>query len=149
VTVEADILARDSTGKSILVAEIKNRENLSPDVAANLRRNLAANNLLVPANYFLLASQDVAYLWKDADSSSPEMPPTVQFPMSNIIARYLPRIGPHERLSGSVLQMLLEQWLQDLSRAKGNGHAEPESTLAPTGLLEALRGTVVLAHARL
>ncbi len=145
---EADILVRNSNGKSILVAEVKNRQNLSPSVATALRRNLAAHNLVPPSAYYLLASQDVGYLWKAADSSMPDTPPTLQFPMSDVIARYLPGVGPQERLRKGELEMLLLQWLQDLAGPNGNPPAEPEATLARTGLLDDLRGTTVDAHAK-
>jgi hypothetical protein len=146
--VEADILVRNSNGKSILVAEVKNRQNLSPDIATALRRNLAVHNLLPSSAYFLLASQDVGYLWKAADSSMPDTPPTAQFSMSDIIARYFPGVGSQERLRETELEMLLLQWLQDLAGPNGNTPVEPEATLARTGLLEDLRGTTIHAHAK-
>lgn len=145
---EADILVRDSKGKSVLVAEVKNRQELSAGVATALRRNLAAHNLLPPSDYFLLASQDFGYLWKAADSSMPDTPPTAQFSMTDVIARYLPRVGPHERLGHTELEMLLLQWLQDLAGPNGNPPVEPEAKLGRTGLLEDLRGSTVHAHAK-
>ncbi len=144
---EADILVRNTRGESILVAEIKNRQNLSPSVATALRRNLAVHNLLPPAAYFLLASQDFGYLWRAADLSLPDAPPTAQFSMSDVIARYLPSLGPHERLRETELELLLLQWLQDLAASTNKAPLDPEATLATTGLLEALRGTTVHSHA--
>jgi hypothetical protein len=145
--VEADILVRNPRGESILVAEIKNRQNLSPSVATALRRNLAAHNLLPPAAYFLLASQDFGYLWRAADLSLPDTPPTAQFPMSDVIARYLPSLGPHERLRETELELLVLMWLQDLAGSTNKSSLDPEGTLATTGLLEALRGSTVYSHA--
>ena len=78
----------------------------------------------------------------------PDTPPTAQFSMSEVIARYFPGVGPQERLRETELEMLLLQWLQDLAGPNGNAPAEPEATLARTGLLEDLRGTTVDAHAK-
>lgn len=145
---EADILVPNSDGKSILVVEAKNRQNLSASVASALRRNLAVHNLVPPSAYFLLASQEFGYLWKAADLSMPDTPPTAQFSMADIIARCFPGAGPEDRLRKAELEMLLLQWLQDLAGPNGNAPVEPEATLARTGLLEDLQGTTVDAHAK-
>jgi hypothetical protein len=146
--VEADILARNSNGESVLVAEIKNRQNLSRGVATALRRNLGAHNLLPHSAYFLLASQDVGYLWTPSKSLTPQTPPTVEFPMVGVIARYFPNVGPNDRLREAELEMLLLQWFQDLAGPAPNIQAEPEATLARTGFLDAIQGATILANVK-
>jgi hypothetical protein len=145
---EADILVCNSKGKPVLVAEVRNRQELSAGVATALRRNLAAHNLLPSADYFLLASQDFGYLWNASDAAKPDAPPTAQFPMSDVIKRYHPKVRPEERLGGTELEMVLLHWLNDLAGPNGNPPAEPEAMLARTGLLEELRGSTIHAHAK-
>jgi hypothetical protein len=146
--VEADILVRNSKGQPVLVVEAKNRQELSAGVATALRRNLAAHNLLPPSDYFLLASQDFGYLWKASDAARHDTPPTAQFPMSDVIRRYHPGVGPEERLGPTELEMILLHWLNDLAGPNGNPSVEPEATLARTGLLNELRDSTVHAHAK-
>lgn len=58
------IIARDGT--PVALVEIKNRQNLSADVAIQYCRNLLVHGALPRSPYFLLLSQDVGYIWKDA-----------------------------------------------------------------------------------
>ena len=58
----ADALIRGALGDPIAVVEIKNRENLTQDVAIQLRRNLLVHGMLPNVPYFLLVSQDVGFL---------------------------------------------------------------------------------------
>lgn len=145
---DADILVRTPGGQSVLVAEIRNRQNLSQGVAVALRRNLASHNLLPPSKFFLLLSQDVGFLWSTADSSVPDAPPTVEFPMVNVVSRYLRGAQPQDRLRQSELQMLVANWLEDLAGPAPKVADEPEKTLEQTGFLKAIQGATVLSHAK-
>src|SRR5260370_6705711 len=145
---EADILVCNSKGKPVLVAEVRNRQELSAGVATALRRNLAAHNLLPSADYFLLASQDFGYLWNASDAAKPDAPPTAQFPMSDVIKRYHPRVRPEERLGGTELEMVLLHWLNDLAGPNGNPPAGPRATPARARHFEGLPGSPIPAPAQ-
>ena len=63
VRINADIVVRDSEGNALALVEVKNRQELSPDIAATLRRNLISHGLANQnARFFLLVSQDMGYL---------------------------------------------------------------------------------------
>ncbi len=138
-----DILIRDPDGFPIAVVEIKNRQNLSRDVATEMRRNMIAHGLPSRVPYFLLLSQDVGYLWKEPKQGNADAPPTYEFPMSPIVTRYLRR-DPNERLYGAELELLALQWLTDLTLKPERDTEEPEKTLARAGFNEAIRGATVL-----
>jgi hypothetical protein len=138
-----DILIRSPEGYPIAVVEVKNRQNLSRDVATELRRNMVVHGLLPRVPYFLLTSQDVGFLWKGAKEENLDAPPTYEFPMEKVVARYLKR-EPEHRLYGAVLELLVLQWLNDLTRGAHKTTEEPEKTLALAGFNESIRGATVV-----
>jgi hypothetical protein len=140
-----DILVRSPEGYPIAVVEVKNQQNLSRDVAMKLRRNMVAHGLLPQVPFFLLASQDVGFLWKEPKYVSYDIPPTYEFPMDKVVARYLKR-EPGERLYGAELELVLLQWLIDLTQGAHKNVEEPEKTLALSGFSESIKGATVLAE---
>lgn len=144
-----DILVRDSQGNPIAAVEIKNRRPLTPEAAITLRRNLIAHGLLPAAPYFMVVSQDIGYLWLEraGDSANPLAPPRLAFPMSPVIDRYLLERDLGESIGGAGLELLVLQWLLDLSSLPQSAASEPEQALDATGLLDALRGATVEAEA--
>lgn len=131
------ITTRDGT--PIAVVELKNRQNLSPDVAVEYRRNLLLHGALPRSPYFLLLSQDRGYIWKDANPAELDAVPTRTFPMSEVVERYSV-ILPDSRLTGVAFALLILPWLNDLSSGRRDSGQEPESSLAQTGFLDAIQG---------
>ena len=74
-----DILIQSPQGNSIAVVEVKNRQNLSRDVATAFRRNMLVHGLLSQTPYFLLTSQDIGFLWKEAKEENLDAPQTMNF----------------------------------------------------------------------
>lgn len=143
-----DILIRSAEGNPIAVVEVKNQQNLSRDVATKLRRNMVAHGLLPQIPYFLLTSQDVGYLWKEPKQVSLDAPPTYEFPMDKVVARYLKR-EPGQRLHGAELELVVLQWLTDLALGTQKVVEEPEKTLALSGFNESIKGATVLTEEEL
>ena len=137
---EADIVVRAINGEPVAVVEVKNRQHLSIDVAMALRRNLVVHGLLTRSRYFLLVSQDVGFLWDQGAEVAIDAPPTLQFAMDRVVDRYLPRLDAQERLQGSTLELVVLQWLSDLSEGLPEPIGEPERSLAGVGLLDAIKG---------
>jgi len=140
-----DLLIRSSEGYPIAVVEVKNQLNLSRDVATKFRRNMVAHGLLPQIPYFLLVSQDVGYLWREPKYVNYNTPPTYEFPMDKVVARYLKR-DPGQRLYGAELELVVLQWLTDLTQATQKNVEEPEITLSISGFIESIKGATVLAE---
>ncbi len=140
-TTRVDIVACAADGLPVAVVEVKNRENLSPGVARALRRNLVVHGLSVNSPYFLLISQDFGFLWERRVADAADAPPTLRFAMDRVVDRYLPGLAQGERLQGSALELLVLQWLSDLSEGLAEPTGEPERSLVGVGLLDAIRGT--------
>src|SRR5215211_3684499 len=128
ILIGADIIVQDADGGVLALVEVKNRENLTPDIAAALRRNLIAHGSVNWwARFFLIVSQDSGYLWDQ--ESLPRLdvsPPTVVFPMRSVVERYLPSFVNGRRLSGSTLELAVSQWLWDLANEVEDRPREPE-----------------------
>jgi hypothetical protein len=136
----ADIMIRDAHGRPLAIVELKNRENLSRDIAVLLRRNLLVHSPPAQTSYFLLLSQDVGYLWKGIGHDDLSASPTCEFPMKNVVSHYLPRELADVRLRESQFELLILQWLTDLARAPSGLAEEPEKSLAKSGFIEAIQG---------
>jgi len=140
---QPDILIRDDQGYPVAVVEVKNRQNLSPGLATELRHNMIMHGFPFQVPYFLLLSQDVGFLWKGAKQQIPDAAPDYTFPMDKVIGRYLKR-DPNERLYGAELELLALQWLTDLTSKPQKITEEPEKTLALAGFNESIKGATVL-----
>ncbi|MGB8348421.1 MAG: hypothetical protein WCD86_26305 [Ktedonobacteraceae bacterium] len=139
---QPEILIQSPQGKPIAVVEVRNRQHFSLDIAREYRRNLLRHGLYPHGPYFLLASQDKGYLWTDAKENVIEAEPSYEFPMENVVARYM-KTFPGERLYGSVFELVVLQWLYDLSAGTSTSLEEPEKTLERAGFSRLIKGANV------
>lgn len=56
MTSRADIVIRTEKGQIIAIVEIKNRKDITPEIATTFRRNMIAHGLIPQIPYFLLLS---------------------------------------------------------------------------------------------
>ena len=70
-----DFIAYDREGRIVLLAEAKSRRGTSEDWAARLRRNMPSHGVLPWAKYFLIATPERMYLWKQERPNLAEVPP--------------------------------------------------------------------------
>lgn len=146
MTTRADIIIRDEQYRPIAAIEVKNRMNLTQEVATAYRRNLLVHGLTEVAPYFLLLSQDWGYLWSESGGHGLEAAPVLEFSMEDVVARYVPqRRG--ERLDGGFLEFIVFQWLLDLSLDVYEPTGESERSLQDTGFLDAIRGARIATEA--
>jgi len=135
-------MVQAADGNIVALIEVKNLNSLSADTAATIRRNLVVHGRTNWwPSFFMVVSQDRGYLW-DQRSLPPEptQPPTTEFPMSPVVAHYLPSFAGGARLRGSQLELAVEQWLWDLANDVEQRPHVSERALATTGFLEMVRG---------
>src|SRR5260370_19460279 len=109
---------------------------------------MVVHGLLSQIPYFLLASQDVGFLWKEPKFVSYDTPPTYEFRMEKVINRYITR-EPGQRLYGAELELIVLQWLTDLTQETKKNAEAPEKTLALSGFSASIKWATVLAEAEL
>lgn len=143
ISFQPDLFIKSSDGRPIAIVEVKSRQNLSRDVATEIRRNMLARGLPAQIPYFLLLSQDVGYLWEGSKQDSPDAPPMYEFPMDKVVTRYSNR-EPGQRLYEGELELLVLQWLTNLSAKPQEATEEPEKTLARSGFNDSIKRAMVL-----
>jgi hypothetical protein len=133
---QSDITVRGRNGNVVLVGECRNALNLDREAAQWIYdRQLV--NYQRSAPFLLLVSQDRGYLWNSA--AKPGQPPAYEFPMAPVIQRYAPELGSDDRLLGSQLDVLVGQWLSELSVGL-IGDTEAEDALRSAGVVASLQG---------
>jgi hypothetical protein len=146
LTQRSDLVVQTKDGQPVAAVEIKNRPNMSRDIATEMHRNMIAHGLLQQVPYFLLVSQEKGFLWKGADAKSTRAQPDYEFPMDKVIARHW-NDGPPPRLTDTALELLIRSWLLGLAVGDEEAKNEPEQTLAKSGFLDAIKDTIVTAEA--
>ena len=132
----ADLALYDKNGRLTAVAEVMNRLGTSPTWAARTRRNLLAHGSYQESDFFLLATPERLYVWKDAGTTPVERLPTYDADSRHLFAPYFRNAGidPHE-VSGQAFELLVASWLSDLTRlpnthddgGQKKGHIEYEA----------------------
>jgi hypothetical protein len=144
--VQADLLIQDKQGRVIAVVELKNRLQFSPQLAAELRRNMIVHGLGELKPYFLILSQDKGYLWKPNDSVNAM--PSYSFSTSSIFPSNISELIGSRRLPERELEFFVLQWLTELTKRPVQVGAH-ENELARSGFLDAIRDAVILTEAQL
>lgn len=146
VTMVADMIVEDRNARETALVELKNRIDLSPEVAEDVRRSLLARFPLRSVRFMLLLSQDTGYLW-DESAAGNGMPRRLQFDMTGVVERYYRRLPPSERLRENELGLIAFAWLMDLTWVQDTESLpEPDRSLAQAGFLDAIRDGDVLTE---
>jgi hypothetical protein len=135
-----DFVAYDRDGGVLLLAEAKSRHGTSEDWAARLRRNMLAHGLLPWAKYFLIATPERMYLWKQERPNLVEAPPEFTIDAAKVFQPYFQRlnqepsnIGPQE------FDLLVLTWLNDIALSGGPKPAQDPSSAWLSELAGSLR----------
>lgn len=107
-----DLLVDNRDGQLALVVEVKRKTDVSPEWAANLRRNILAHGTFPKAPYFLMVFPDKFYLWSNAEADQDQSQPTYTIDATPILQPYLERAGVSaEQISGHSLELIVTSWL--------------------------------------
>ncbi len=136
-----DLAVYDREGRLALVVEVKAKRDSSPEWATQMRQNLCEYGLLEETRFFLLATPDYFYFWKDGDPKE-LVPPDYSAEAGILLAPYVERGGFALReISSYGLEMLVASWLQSLMIADSETQiANPQLRwLFDSGLYDAVR----------
>jgi hypothetical protein len=141
-TKEVDFVAYDERGQPLLLVEVKSRHQTSELWAARFRRNLLAHGTLPRAPFFLIATPERMYFWRQDDPIPNEELPQFTMDASDELKPYFERFKQTpEKTGGQALDLIFWSWLTDLAEF-GQSRARQDSSLkwlSESGLLEALR----------
>ncbi len=139
---EVDFIAYGDRGQPVLLVEVKSQRQTSDVWAARFRRNLLAHGTLPEAPFFLIATPEWMYFWRQNDSVPREEPPQFTMDATRELKPYFEKFKQtSEKTGGQVLELILFSWLVDLAesvrlRAKHDSSVKWLST--DSGLLDAL-----------
>lgn len=138
---QADIEVLAPNGRAIAQVEVKNPIGLSEDLARRWRRNLQVYGFAeMNAPYFMLVSQDFGYLWDQRPSPGFNTPPDLAFSMQDVVERYAKWLEPGERLSGTSMEIIVAQWLNDLASDSATSTEPTRQMFEESTFLDDIRG---------
>ena len=113
-----DFVAYDREGNVVLLAEVKSRHGTSESWAARLRRNMLAHGVLPWAKYFLIATPERMYLWKQDRPNSAEVPPEFTIDAAKVFQPYFQRLQQEpSKIGPEAFELLVLTWLTDIARS--------------------------------
>ena len=136
-----DFIAYDDAGRVVLVAEVKSRYGMSEEWASRFRRNMLAHGRLPKALFFLIATPERMYFWKQDHSGPADEPPGLTIDATKEFKQYLDKLNKTPQAVGEqALELLVLSWLTDIART-GEARVRQDPSmrwLAESGLIDSL-----------
>src|SRR5882757_9026868 len=137
-----DFVGYDHRGQVVLLAEPKSRLGTSEEWAAQLRRNILEQDALPETPFFLIATPDRIYIWKQRGLDVVEGPPDIIINARIALASYFEKLGrPVAEISPESFEFVVLWWLDDLASSSIAVDRQDASIrlLAESGLLDSIR----------
>jgi hypothetical protein len=137
-----DFVGYNQRGQVVLLAEAKSQLGTTDQWAAQLRRNILAHGSLPPAPFFLIATPDRVYIWKQKESDMEAASPDLVLEARHALGPYFAKLGrPISQLGREAFQHMVHWWLNDLALSTGEMANEDSSLrwLAESGFLDCIR----------
>lgn len=111
-----DFIAYDRDGRVLLLAEANSRHGTSESWAAGLRRNMLAHGLLPASEYFLIATPERLYLWRQEQPDTIEAPPQVTVDAEKVLEPYFQKLQQEpSHIGPEAFEHLVWAWLKDIA----------------------------------
>jgi hypothetical protein len=149
VSTRPDIAVYDRDHKLQLIVEVKSKDAAPASWAARMRRNLLAHSMIPNTRFFMLATPDSFYLWRDADAQG-EVLPHFQIDATQLLAPYADRQQlPAGGISECGLELLVASWLTDVMNSALSEETVTADLrwLLDSGLYEAIKNGSVASEA--
>lgn len=118
-----DLAVYDRNDQLVLIVEVKNKLQASPEWGARLRRNIFAHGIFPNAPYFLMVFPDQLYLWTHNDTNDEAGMPSYTIDARPILQSYFEQSGvAPDQISGHSLELIVASWLGELI----HGEVAPE-----------------------
>jgi hypothetical protein len=139
--VGADITVFDRNGQIALMAEVEASSGTNREWAAMYRRNLAADHFVPKIPFFMIATRDRFYIWKNPPDTGELIDPDYEIDPQDLLEPYFRRshLDP-QTVSGLAFEVIVSSWLFDLQNGLAINGDGRHTWLEISGLLKALRG---------
>jgi hypothetical protein len=147
----ANVIVHGADESLLALVVIRNGNPLSTEAAIGVRRHLSTDGMLSTwARFVLIVSQEAGFLWsQDRLAPSTDDPPSACFPVMPVVERYLPEFADRPRLTRTILESALTQWLWSMV---WDGADRPAATEAPistaTDFVRLMKGARVTTNDR-
>ena len=125
----------------ILLAEAKSRVGTSAEWATQFRRNILAHGTLPNAQFFLIATPERMYFWKQDRPGVLDAPPEFTIDAATEFKPYFDKLGKTSQgVSGQALELLVLSWLTEIART-GDARSKKDPSrrwLADSGHFDSL-----------
>lgn len=138
----ADFIAYDRQGRAVLLVETKIRRGTSEQWAARLRRNMLAHGTLPWAKYFLIATPERMYLWRQEGVESADAPPEFTIDAEKELKPYFEKLRQDpSHIGPQAFELLVLTWLTDVAHSDDRRLKQQPSLrwLCDSGLIESLQ----------
>lgn len=113
-----DFVAYDREGRVLLLGEAKSRRGTSESWAAGLRKNMLSHGLLPSSKYFLIATPERLYLWRQEQPDAAEVPPQVSVDAEQVFQPYFQRLQQEpSKIGPEAFEHLVLTWLKDIAQS--------------------------------
>jgi hypothetical protein len=113
-----DFVAYDREGQVVLLAEAKSKHGTSVDWAARLRRNMLSHGLLPWAKYFLIATPERMYIWRQERPDAADAPPEFTIDAAKVFQPYFQKLRQEpSKIGPEAFELLVLTWLTDIARS--------------------------------
>jgi hypothetical protein len=136
-----DLIAYDDAGRVILIGEVKSKAGTSGQWAAQFRRNMLAHGVLPQALFFLIATPETMYFWRQDHPVAGDEPPEFTVDAAKEFGPYLDKVRSGSLTVGQeALEILVFSWLTDIARTGDERVKQDPSMkwLAESGLIDSL-----------
>jgi hypothetical protein len=135
-----DLAAYDREGRVVLLVEAKSRHGTSEHWAARLRRNMLSHGLLPWSKYFLIATPERMYLWKQEHPNPAEVPPEFTIDAATVLQPYFQKLHQEpSKIGPEAFELLVLTWLTDIARSGEEKHKQDPSSAWLAELTTSLR----------
>jgi hypothetical protein len=135
-----DFIAYDRDGRVLLLAEAKSRHGTSESWAAGLRRNMLSHGLLPASKYFLIATPERLYLWRQEKPDPSEVPPQVTVDAEKVLKPYFQKLQQEpSKIGPEAFEHLVLAWLKDIARSVTPDRHPPQEDASSQWLAELSR----------
>ncbi len=142
-----DFIAYDADGTVVLLAEAKSRRGTSNSWAAKLRHNILSHGELPRSQYFLIATPERMYGWRQENLPTSEVLPQFTVDTQKALAPYFGKMNIEPTNIGPrAFELLIHTWLTDIARSERNG-SRADASLIDSGLLASLQKAEIAMNA--
>jgi hypothetical protein len=136
-----DVIAYDQSGRVVLLAEAKSRVGTSAEWAARFRRNMLSHGILPRALFFMIATPERLYFWKQDHPGESDEPPEFTIDATREFEPYFDKLEKTSRtVSEQALEVFVLSWLTDIART-GDARSRNDPSmrwLSESGLIDSL-----------